>query len=77
MTPTAPITQDVLTLPRKLPEGKVNLVGLTREGLRAALMFYSGQLSNSCCQRTFYLSYPLTCFPCWHQFVPDSFCYCF
>ena len=38
MTPTAPITQDVLTLPRKLPEGKVNLVGLTREGLRAALI---------------------------------------
>jgi 23S rRNA (adenine2503-C2)-methyltransferase len=38
MTPTAPITQDVLTIPRKLPEGKVNLVGLTREGLRAALI---------------------------------------
>ena len=32
MTATAPITQDVLTLPRKLPEGgKVNIVGLTRE----------------------------------------------
>ena len=32
MTPTAPITQDVLTLPRKLPEGgKVNLIGLTRD----------------------------------------------
>jgi 23S rRNA (adenine2503-C2)-methyltransferase len=36
---TAPITQDVLTLPRKLPEGgKVNLVGLTRDQLRAALV---------------------------------------
>ena len=38
MEPTAPITQDVLTIPRKLPEGKVNLVGLTREGLRDALI---------------------------------------
>ena len=28
MTNTAPITQDVLTIPRKLPEGgKINLVG--------------------------------------------------
>ena len=36
---TAPITQDVLTIPRKLPEGgKTNLVGLTRDGLRAALI---------------------------------------
>ncbi len=36
---TAPITQDVLTIPRKLPEGgKVNLIGLTREGLREALL---------------------------------------
>lgn len=36
--PTAPITQDVLTIPRKLPEGgPVNLVGLTREQLRDAL----------------------------------------
>ena len=34
----APITQDVLTIPRKLPEGPVNLVGLTREGLRDALL---------------------------------------
>ena len=39
MTPTAPITQDVLTLPRKLPEGgKINLIGLTREQLREALL---------------------------------------
>jgi 23S rRNA (adenine2503-C2)-methyltransferase len=35
----APITQDVLTLPRKLPDsGKVNLVGLTRDQLRDALI---------------------------------------
>jgi 23S rRNA (adenine2503-C2)-methyltransferase len=35
----APITQDVLTIPRKAPEGgRVNLVGLTREALRAALI---------------------------------------
>ncbi len=38
-TPTAPITQDVLTLPRKLPEGgKINLIGLTRDQLRDALI---------------------------------------
>ncbi len=38
-TPNAPITQDVLTLPRKAFEGgKRNLVGLTREQLRAALI---------------------------------------
>ena len=38
-TATAPITQDVLTLPRRLPEGgKVNLVGLTRAQLRDALV---------------------------------------
>ena len=36
---TAPITQDVLTLPRKAPEGlKPNLIGLTRPQLRAALV---------------------------------------
>ena len=36
---SAPITQDVLTLRRKLPEGgKTNLVGLTREQLRDALI---------------------------------------
>ena len=35
----APITQDLLTLPRKLPEGGlVNLVGLTRDGMRQALI---------------------------------------
>ena len=38
MAATAPITQDVLTIPRKVPEGPVNLVGLTREGLRDALI---------------------------------------
>ncbi|MFT4619115.1 MAG: 23S rRNA (adenine2503-C2)-methyltransferase [Sulfitobacter sp.] len=36
--PAAPITQDVHTIPRKLPEGPVNLVGLTRDGLRDALI---------------------------------------
>jgi 23S rRNA (adenine2503-C2)-methyltransferase len=30
MTVSAPITQDVLTIPRKLPDGPMNLVGLTR-----------------------------------------------
>ena len=36
---TAPITQDVLTIPRKLPEtGRVNIVGLTRDQLRDALI---------------------------------------
>ena len=39
MTASAPITQDVLTLPRKLPESaKTNIVGLTRDQLRAALI---------------------------------------
>jgi 23S rRNA (adenine2503-C2)-methyltransferase len=37
--PIAPITQDVLTLPRKLPEsGRMNIVGLTREQLLQALV---------------------------------------
>ncbi|MGN7867504.1 23S rRNA (adenine(2503)-C(2))-methyltransferase RlmN [Paracoccus sp. 22332] len=35
----APITQDVLTLPRKLPDsGRVNIIGLTRGQLREALI---------------------------------------
>ncbi|GFE49421.1 dual-specificity RNA methyltransferase RlmN [Roseobacter cerasinus] len=38
MSATAPITQDVHTIPRKLPEGPVNLVGLTRDAMRAALI---------------------------------------
>ena len=35
---SAPITQDVHTMPRKLPEGPANLVGMTREGMRDALI---------------------------------------
>jgi 23S rRNA (adenine2503-C2)-methyltransferase len=36
---SAPITQDVLTIPRKLPESaKTNIVGLTRTALRDALI---------------------------------------
>ncbi|TVS04400.1 MAG: 23S rRNA (adenine(2503)-C(2))-methyltransferase RlmN [Rhodobacteraceae bacterium] len=39
MTTHAPITQDVLTLPRKLPEdGRRNLVGMTRAQMHAALV---------------------------------------
>jgi len=39
MTTTAPITQDVLTIPRKAPEGqKPNMIGMTRAQLRAALI---------------------------------------
>ncbi|HHX91607.1 MAG TPA: 23S rRNA (adenine(2503)-C(2))-methyltransferase RlmN [Paracoccus sp.] len=39
MAPTAPITQDVLTLPRKpAAGGKRNLIGLTRAQLRTALI---------------------------------------
>ena len=34
----APITQDVLTLPRKTSQGPMNLVGLTRAGLKDALI---------------------------------------
>ncbi|WP_179378370.1 23S rRNA (adenine(2503)-C(2))-methyltransferase RlmN [Jannaschia marina] len=35
----APVTQDVHTIPRKLPEsGRTNLIGLTRPALRAALV---------------------------------------
>ena len=35
----APVTQDVHTIPRRLPEGgPINLVGLTRDALRAALI---------------------------------------
>ena len=37
--PITPITQDVLTLPRKMPEGgKINLVGLTRDEMRNTLI---------------------------------------
>ena len=39
MTVSAPITQDVVTIPRKLPEtGRINLIGLTRAELRDALI---------------------------------------
>jgi 23S rRNA (adenine2503-C2)-methyltransferase len=34
----APITQDVMTIPRKLPDGPVNLVGLTRVAMRDVLI---------------------------------------
>lgn len=36
---TAPITQDVLTIPRNIPQtDRINLIGLTRDQLRAALI---------------------------------------
>ena len=38
MSATAPITQDVMTLPRKLPDGPMNLVGLTRDAMREVLI---------------------------------------
>jgi len=38
MSANAPITQDVMTIPRKLPEGPMNLVGLTRDQLRETLI---------------------------------------
>ncbi len=38
MTTSAPITQDFLTVPRKLPDGPTNLVSLTRDQLRDALI---------------------------------------
>ena len=38
MTVSAPITQDVLTIPRKLPDGPMNFVGLTRAQMRDVLI---------------------------------------
>ncbi len=38
MDPKAPITPDVLTIPRKLPEGPQNLIGLSRDQMRDALI---------------------------------------
>jgi len=38
MDAKAPITQDMLTLPRKAPEGLPNLIGMTREQMAAALI---------------------------------------
>ena len=35
---SVPITQDLLTIPRKLQDGPINLVGLTRHGLHDALV---------------------------------------
>jgi len=37
-TPSAPITQDVVTIPRRPDTGPKNIVGLTREALRQALI---------------------------------------
>ncbi len=39
MTVTAPITQDVLTIPRRIPAtDRINVIGLTRDQLREALI---------------------------------------
>lgn len=38
MSANAPITQDVMTIPRKLPDGPINLIGLTRDAMRDALI---------------------------------------
>ncbi|WP_113911926.1 23S rRNA (adenine(2503)-C(2))-methyltransferase RlmN [Roseovarius dicentrarchi] len=38
MTQTAPITQDLITIPRKAEAGKPNLIGLTRDALRQILI---------------------------------------
>jgi 23S rRNA (adenine2503-C2)-methyltransferase len=38
MSASAPITQDVHTIPRKLPAGPVNLIGLTRAQMRDVLI---------------------------------------
>ena len=38
MSATAPITQDVMTIPRKLREGPMNIVGLTRDAMREVLI---------------------------------------
>ncbi len=38
MNTKAPITQDVMTIPRKMPDGPINLVGLTRTQLRETLI---------------------------------------
>ena len=35
---SAPITQDLITIPRKMLDGPANLVGLTRDALRNALV---------------------------------------
>jgi len=38
MDAKAPITQDVLTIPRKVPDGPQNLVGMSRDQMRDALI---------------------------------------
>ncbi|MDU9004135.1 23S rRNA (adenine(2503)-C(2))-methyltransferase RlmN [Sedimentitalea todarodis] len=38
MSATTPITQDVMTIPRKLPDGPINLIGLTRTAMRDVLI---------------------------------------
>ncbi|MEL6838872.1 MAG: 23S rRNA (adenine(2503)-C(2))-methyltransferase RlmN [Pseudomonadota bacterium] len=38
MQASAPITQDVMTFPRKAPDGPPNLVGMTREAMHEALI---------------------------------------
>ncbi len=38
MSASTPITQDVVTIPRNLPDGPINLVGLTREAMRDVLI---------------------------------------
>ncbi|MFT5744362.1 MAG: 23S rRNA (adenine2503-C2)-methyltransferase [Paracoccaceae bacterium] len=38
MSATAPITQDVMTIKRVLPDGPTNIVGLTRDAMRDALI---------------------------------------
>jgi 23S rRNA (adenine2503-C2)-methyltransferase len=38
MAAQSPITQDVLTIPRKVPDGLPNLVGMTRDAMREALI---------------------------------------
>ncbi|MEM9784991.1 MAG: 23S rRNA (adenine(2503)-C(2))-methyltransferase RlmN [Pseudomonadota bacterium] len=38
MQASAPITQDVMTFPRKAPDGPPNLIGMTREAMRDALI---------------------------------------
>ncbi len=38
MTAKAPITQDVHTIPRRAPEGKPNLVGMTQDQMKQALI---------------------------------------
>ncbi|MHA7875879.1 23S rRNA (adenine(2503)-C(2))-methyltransferase RlmN [Roseivivax sp.] len=38
MTANAPITQDLVTIPRKAEDGPTNIIGLTRDALREALL---------------------------------------